>query len=663
MNDDTGPRGRTTRAGGRFVRGIWLFPALLTVVLLGLTALQINGSSVGMVHTMFYGTQPDPDLLFNNPQGIRADEWNVNTQITVAQEAANYPRINPNVGQGEDISLIRDVPYKEWSAVFKPHNLAFLVLPFDFAFAFKWWLMGYLLILSCYFFVLALMPGQRWFAAGLGLALFFSPFAQWWYQYVTLSSMYYALFAATALILLMRSKRLLTTIGWGALLAYVLTCFALVLYPPFQVACALAVAPFAVGFLIEQRRALPGRLLLRQLSVVVASLAVAGALIGAFVATRMTVIETIQNTAYPGKRVVESGNFAFVHLFSGHTSLNLQFSAKAELYKVMSNQSENSNFLLVFPFLVVPSVFLLIKLYRAQRIIDWPLLLVSITLLGSLVWLFVPNLELLGKILFLNLVPHARLLIGIGLLSFVGVVLFVRRLLDERLGLPSRKLVIAYTLVVLLAQALLTLQVERAFPDYMQDRGLVLSLIPIPLVVFLLLRRRFAWGAAVLLVFSVAMTAFIHPLYRGTEVLTRTPLAESIRAIEAEDPDASWAIESGGVQNFAYMNGARSLSGVYGYPQLDLWRTADPQGEQDFIYNRYAHVWFVFDRDPAKTVPTKYALGTSDHFEITTEPCGDFLRQHQARYLLTVEPLNEPCLELRETVRYPAATFQIYKVR
>ncbi|MEU4470345.1 hypothetical protein [Micromonospora sp. NPDC023888] len=663
MNDDTGPRGRTMRAGGRFARSIWLFPALLTVVLLGLTALQINGSSVGMFHAIVSGEVPDPNLLANEPQGIRADEWNVNTQLTIAQEAADYPRVNPNVGQGEDVTLIRDVPYKEWSTVFKPHNLAFLVLPFDYAFAFKWWLMGYLLILSCYFFVLALMPRQRWFAAGLGLALFFSPFNQWWYQYVTLSSIYYALFAATALIFLMRSKRLLTTVGWGALLAYVLTCFALVLYPPFQVACALAVAPFAVGFLIEQGRAMPRRLLLRQLGIAVASLVVAGAVIGVFVATRMTVIETIQNTAYPGKRVVESGGFDFMHLFAGNTSFGLQFPEKAGLYKVMANQSENSNFLLVFPFLLVPSVVLLIMLYRAKRIIDWPLLLSSLTLLGAVVWLFVPHLDLVGKILFLNLVPPARLIIGIGLLSFVGMALVVRRLLDERIGLPSRKLVIGYTAVVLLAQVLLTLHVERAFPDFMQERGLLLSVIPIPLVVFLLLRKHFAWAAAALLAFSLVMTVYIHPLYRGTTVLTRTPLAESIRAIEAEDPDATWATDVPSVENFAYMNGAHSLAGVYGYPQLELWRTADQQGEQDFAYNRYAHVWFVFDRDPAKTVPTSYKLVTADHFDVITEPCGDFLRQHQARYLLTGEPLNEACLELRETIRYPAATFQIYKVR
>ncbi|MGW4466775.1 DUF7657 domain-containing protein [Micromonospora sp. NPDC004704] len=672
MKDNNGFRGRTLRLGGKFVRSIWFFPALLTAALLLLTALQISGSSIGVYHSVLYGAQAeDTHTLFNNPQPIRSDEFIVNTQLTIAQDAAGYPRINPNIGQGEDVSLIVDVPYKEWSTVFKPHNLVFLVLPFDNAFAFKWWSMAYLLVLSCYFFVLALMPKRRWFATGLSLALLFAPFVQWWYQYITLGPLYYALFAATVFILLVRSKRLLPSIAWGVLLAYLLTCFALVLYPPFQIPCALVVAAFAVGYLIEQGRLLPRRLLLRQLGIIAGSLGVGGALIGAFVATRIGVIETVQNTAYPGQRLIESGGFDVAHTFSGSTSFGLQFAEKAPLYQALSNQSENSNFLLVFPYLVVPSVFLLYRLFRTRRATDWPLLFTGIALLGLLSWMFVPHLGLVGKLLFLERVPHPRLLIGIGLLSFIGVVLFARRLDEEfarrreenRSALPGHRIVLGYTAVVLLVQVLLGLHVMDAYPGFMSERGLLISIIPITLVTYLVLRGRFAWGAAVLLVFSVGMTALIHPLYRGTDVLTSTPLSQAIRTIHAEDPGAVWATDVGSIQNFAYMNGARSMTGVYAYPQLDLWKTADETGQQEHVYNRYAHVWFNFDRDPAVTSPTTLNLPTPDHFEVNTEPCGAFLQQHQVRYIVTGTPLDGSCLELRETVPYPTATFLIYRIR
>ena len=75
------------------------------------------------------------------------------------------------------MSMAIDVPYKDWSELFKPHNLVFFVLPFDNAFAFKWWVMSYLLLLSCYFFILALLPKKKFLAVTISLALLFSPFS------------------------------------------------------------------------------------------------------------------------------------------------------------------------------------------------------------------------------------------------------------------------------------------------------------------------------------------------------------------------------------------------------------------------------------------------------------------------------------------------------
>src|SRR5207237_218388 len=100
----------------------------------------------------------DSKLLLNKPREIRSDEWVWNSQMIMAQASNHYARINSNLGHGMDMSLIIDVPYKDWSAVFRPQNLAFLILPFQYAFAFKWWLMAYLLVLAAYFFVLFLLP-------------------------------------------------------------------------------------------------------------------------------------------------------------------------------------------------------------------------------------------------------------------------------------------------------------------------------------------------------------------------------------------------------------------------------------------------------------------------------------------------------------------------
>src|SRR6185295_5103439 len=99
--------------------------------------------------------------------------------------------------------------------------------------ALKWWIIGYLLILSCYFFVITLFPGRRLWATILSLTLFFNPFIQWWYLSGTMAPLYFSLFAATAFMKLFETESRTRMLLWGALLSYLLTCFALILYPPF----------------------------------------------------------------------------------------------------------------------------------------------------------------------------------------------------------------------------------------------------------------------------------------------------------------------------------------------------------------------------------------------------------------------------------------------
>jgi hypothetical protein len=65
----------------KFLRGIWLFPAICTVVLILLTFFKVSGSSIGAYYPAFYGSQKDPALLLNKFRGVRSDEWVVRTPI------------------------------------------------------------------------------------------------------------------------------------------------------------------------------------------------------------------------------------------------------------------------------------------------------------------------------------------------------------------------------------------------------------------------------------------------------------------------------------------------------------------------------------------------------------------------------------------------------
>ena len=644
---------------------VWLFPLVLTVILVVLTLCKISGSSLGTYHTIFNGHTQNNALLFSKPREIRADEWIVNTQMVIAQENNNYARINENIGKGQDMSVVLDVPYKEWSQAFRPQNLSFFVMPFDFAFAFKWWLMAYLLMVSCYFFVLALLPGRRLVAAMLAVALLFGAMIQWWYQFITLAPVYYSLFLATAAIQLVRAKRLLHTILWGGLIAYLAACFALVLYPPFQVACGLALAAFLAGYLPQGFRGKPRGEILRKLGVIGGALVVAGAIVLLFVQTRSDVIHTITNTAYPGQRVVESGGFDAAHIFSGHLGFMFQAMSKAQHYQINDgiflNQSEASNFTLLLPFLLLPSIYLMVQDRRRRRRTDWPLVTVNLAAVLLVAWMLIPNLDIFGKPFLLDKVQLIRLLLGLGLLNLFQLVLLIRRLPDLTGKCTGRWFVAGYALVVLAVQLLLGLLAMDRAPGFIVLYQVILLALPVPVIVYLLLRKHVTLAVLGFLIFSVFTTGLVNPLYRGTEVLTKAPLVQAIQEVNSREPGI-WATETIYLENFPALSGVPGRSGVYAYPQLDLWRSADSGGQEE-VYNRYAHVGFEFDRNPAVTTPTVLKLTLADHFDIATEPCGSYVRQEKIRYILAVRPMSDSCLEPVKTVKYPVETFIIYKVK
>lgn len=651
----------------KLAKSLWLFPVIGLAAILLLTSLKISGSSIGTYYSYFYGKADDPDLILNIPRSIRSDEWLTNTQMSLAQKHAGYPKINPNLGNGEDVAIILDAPYKDWSMVFKPHNLVFFVLPFEYAFALKWWLIGYLLILSVYLFILSLLPKKRLLASIIALGVFFSPFIQWWYQFVTLAPIYYGLFFALTCMYLMRSNKRKLSLMWGGLAAYLLISFALVQYPPFQIASAVAVTSFLIGYIIEQLTNLSRREVLFKSAVLLCAGIIAGAVVMAFIKSNQFAFNATRNTVYPGQRDVPSGGFDGSRLLSSNLAFQFQFTGKAVNYyfpaKGVANQSEASNFIFLMPFLLLPEFYLLTMAYRNQRKIDWPLLTTAVMFLLLMVRLLTTSFNTAFKFLGLNQVPPNRLLIGLGVLGIINTILLVRHLAKSQKTLFSVWLVALYCLLVLVVEVLVGLHINNLSPGFISIPLIFMLSIPIPVILFLVFTKRFVLGALVLLAFSVFSTVGIHPVYRGMDVLTKTPLAKAIQSITKTDK-GRWVTEDIMLENFALANGARSFSGVYTYPQKEIWRPLDPTGIQASIYNRFAHVNFKLDRQPNIKNPTSFTLRGGDNILVTTEPCSSYLKTQGVRFLLTESKLKgqDTCAKLIRTVKYPANNFFIYQL-
>jgi len=650
----------------RFIHSVWLFPILLTLILFTLTAFKISGSSVGSYYSYFYGNQKNRDLLGGRPRGIRSDEWLVTTPLTIAQKNNNFQRINTNIGNGEDMSLILDVPYKEWSVVFKPQNLIFFVLPLDYAFAFKWWLLAYLLILSCYLFVISLDSSKKTFAILLSLTIYFSPFVQWWYQSSTLSSLFFSFFAITLLLKIFEKKKGKHTYLFSVLLAYVLTCFLLILYPPFQIPCMLAMLAFGIGVLLKARKDLPPKDYRLRLFHVVCAILAATLLTLTFLKTRINTVDLIRNTAYPGHREQQSGGFDLLHTFAGHTSPNLQFGGKSRFYAVvkngLTNQSEASNFIYIFPFLFLPYLYLIYK--RLGGFNKDPLLLsVNLCIMAFLLWLFVGHNKLMGQLTLLKMVPHQRLLIGLGLLGTIQLALFAVLYSKSRKPLISLKKSLVYALVIFIIELILGILVSKTMPGYISLLRVMLFSIPIPAAIYLLLSNKPEKALLFLLSIGIVSTLIIHPVYKDINVLENTKLSNTIKETAAKK-DGAWITDEFIIENFASMNGAKTFSGVYTYPQFEIWKSLREDTPIN-VYNRFAHAVFSFDRVIDQSVDTTISLEGPDSIKITTEPCDSKLLGIGVRFIMTIKKLDEDeaCINSVQEITYPNVSIYIYELR
>jgi hypothetical protein len=634
----------------RLVRSIWFFPAILFVLVCLLAVCKISGSSVGRYNQFFYGEQAhDSNLLFGEPRAVRSDEWLVLTSLAAAQSQNGFKAVNHNIGDGQDMSVVLDIPHRGWTAVFTPQNWSFFVLPLEVAFAFKWWLLTWGLITSCYFFVLAVLPKRRWFAIWLALAVGLSPYILWWYETVAVAPFIWGFVLLTAVIKLFQAESRRARIGWMALGAYAGASLALLQYLPYIIPVGIAVLVFIAGFLLDNWRERSRQLKILWPYIAAAAVGV-GVVLAAFYGTHRDVLHTITHTVYPGNRAPETVHLTIWELLAGFLNGQLQDTLKAMHY--FSNQSESGNFILVAPFLLIPSAFVTWRAFRRQQAGRFTLLFLNLLLIVFAVrFLSTLNGNASWDTL-LRVVPNNRILYGIGFAAILQLVVLARD--QQQLRYPDWlvKAGTWLTFGVLLADGFM---IRHQFHGYITSGLKIILLAASVAIIFrLVVRKHLAAAAFMLLLLSFLSSYRIHPLYRGLGPLINSPLSTAVKAVNNHRPGAWIAVNTLEFNDYLAANGVRSISGVYTYPQFGLWKPLDPAGRQSVVYNRYAQA--VFNT----LAPSKLYLIQSDWFEIQFNGCDPYVQQ-RASYILSVDPLPTTCLTPIQTVQFPAKKFYIYR--
>ena len=661
------------------------FPAVAVLIVVVLVVLGISGNSSGVYWQSFGTGGHDPDLLAGRPQGIRSDEWLVQSSWVISQIREGFPVVNQSFPGGMDATIQNDLPTWDWSSVFRPHVVGFLFLPLDQGMAVRWWLPVLAALIAAFVFAVTVMPRRPATAAFLAIALCLSPMIQWWFLPTTIWPVAWAFAGLTAVLWAFRSTR-----RWPAVVAAVATGYLTVtmvmsIYVPYMVPAAVVLVALAVGFLVERLRT-PGTTWWRTLRrLVPLALAAVGSVvvIGVWALTRLDTIKAVLGTVYPGQRLEATGATsieALGALFSGPFQRSLQYSAVGG---ISVNQSEAAAPLMVIVFLLPALLWVLVAGLRRRRAMDWPVLATVVVLGVLFAFLLVPHWDALAHLLLLDRSTDARLRLAFDLLGLVAVTLVAARLdsgvgvrATDRLELdaqdadgalptePVRSRVSWGTagygpVLVLMTAGFVYIGLRIGGSNVLgASHAWRIVVVLLAVGVLLVARRWVAPGALLLLAAAVVVGGGVNPLYRGVfDLATQTTAGKAVSRIVDRQPDARWVGIGGYVPTAMLLEtGAHSYNGVQTYPPEEMWDEIDPSGKSEEIWNRLANVnWLDGEGAPQLSLPVR------DQIRVTFDGCSRFAQQN-VQYVLSDQPVTDDCVSEVREVTQGQQSLWIYEV-
>lgn len=652
-----------------FLRKSLVFPYIIIVLFLVAVAFAINGSSVGSYDNVFYGTpKTDKHLVLGTPQPVRSDEWLVITPMTASQHFNNYHSTNTDVGFGQDMTVILDAPVKDWTTVLRPWNWAFFILPFENAFAFKWWFMLVAFGLAVYALALRLFPRKYLLASGIAVFAMLSPFVQWWYREYTAGLLAFGMGSLATMLCIHKATSLKAKLILSGLLAYLLAGFIFIQYPPFEILVALAVALFYVGFVANlffaprkaKEKAKAQKIILRDVGFVISAAVVAIIVIAIFYLQHHGALEALRHTTFPGKRSYPSGQgttSTLAHFYASDIMPFLQRHVPA-LQSYFGNQSEASLFIQYSLVLLIPTGAILFKNFKAKQPTNWLLITLPVGMLLIYTYLFVPGLQTIFKPLMFNTIPINRFEMGLGILDLLLLLVLAKDFPVAFKVKRTQYIIAGLTVFVTLVVFLLADFYTRShYPGLVSGKLMIASAIWMAAALGLILINKKEIGFSLLIILSLASVFRVNPFYQGLDPLINTPLAKYIQSTAHKDPSARWATTYLLLESYPQANGAKSITGDYSYPQKDFWKLFDT-GKSDYAaYNRAVHVNAVID------TKNDISLPLVNRMEAHINPCSNLMRQLNIKYLLTISPQNNKCLVLEKSFPTANGSALVYKIK
>lgn len=602
--------------------------------------LELHGSSFNLWLEWLPGNQQNEELLFGKLREIRSDEWAVFTPLTLAQKdnplgAFSYFSTLTRGGI-TDSFIVYGQPVWSPLMVFRIFQVGFLLLDMGKGMACFWIGRGIALFLVTIEMGMLLTKKNKLLSTALGFMVVFAPMVQWWYA---INGFVEMLITGQLAVLVvdkyMRTKRYLIRFGLILALVWCGGTYVLTFYPAWMVPLAYIWLVLLIGVILKNKDNFQWRWKYDTPLILFFFLLLGGSLFYAFYKS-WDCIQAVLNTVYPGKRVSVGGDVSWVSMLTG---LDL-FLPYRDI--TTASASELAVFMDFFPIGTIFAFFVMIKRKKADiyltllLIID--LLFTGYTVIGFPEWL--------AKITLLSFSTSSRVATTITLVRlfelFRAVGLYAKECpplrVRRRWGSDYVRAFVGVMVVVLIAAQMGVVNYKIA-PDYLSKMDAII------IAVLFFVIGWFVWNSnqnhmarmfsIICIIISFVAGATVNPIQKGLSQVKENPLLVQMKAIDQEDPGI-WITEDMGFPcgNLPLLAGVPSLTATNVYPNLDEWAILDPQGLQENIYNRYAHISITLVNEP-----TSFLLNGMDWFTINLNP--DDLDKLNVKYLISQRDLTQ----------------------
>lgn len=589
---------------------------------------QYHTSSVGLYNDIIQPGEGSEYIMpvFGEPRPIRTDEWAVRTPAKLSRQYGNnmYDKYNTILRGTESVDTSLTEVTSDISVLKNPFNLGMLLFGPEIGFGFETF--GRIIstfIIGIEFFLILTKKNKIISCVGATMVTF-SSYIFWWNIYWVMPLMgffvcifHYVNYGEQHQESCMEIKKWSLAIGAGIFASG----FVCVLYPAFQVPAAYIILSLCAWIFTNYWKQIKAFDKHDYMKIGVAILMFLIISI-VYLLDLSEYNIAIMNTVYPGRRINTGGN--------GLSKLFNYFSNSLLPYKEFTNQSEAATFLTFFPLPIIIALLCWWKKKDKKDIIFY-LLVVLFPLLIYSVFGFP---ELLAKLTLMSYTIGERNDDICGFIQIILIIICMSRLNEQRLTKKHFAILIS-----ILIMGLGWHYVTQSFGNAITF-GYSLYMLVVTFSVCMLLlcsnsKRAQHILSVILVSVSLGSTMTIHPLMKTFDVIKSKPLSLKIQEITEMEPESKWiAYDNTLLSGFMVSSGASTYNSVNFYPNFDFWNKIDPDKQYEDVYNRYAHITFVFTEEETH-VETLYPDAIKLELNYNDLPLID------VDYICSLYPLND----------------------